>query len=64
MKIRSLLSVYAHAIICIQVSSFSNVVQVLQLARQELGELLSAYEYMDQNCIDALLEVFPQFKST
>uniref|UniRef100_A0A7S4NJF4 FAD-binding PCMH-type domain-containing protein n=1 Tax=Paramoeba aestuarina TaxID=180227 RepID=A0A7S4NJF4_9EUKA len=44
------------------VPSFVSAVSVLRQAKEELGEILSAFEFLDQKSLDLVLEFFPDYR--
>jgi len=51
----------SHNVCCIFCSSFSDVLQVLDVAKKELAEILAAFEYMDRTIIDLLHDTIQSF---
>lgn len=46
-------------VILLKVNSFSELQQLLCLSRESLGEVLSAFEYMDSACLKCLQDNIP-----
>lgn len=42
--------------------TFDSVTELLKLAKQHLGEIVSAFEYLDQESVDIALEMLPELK--